>query len=125
MLVPACALGITLSRRLLTSEAVADSAGPSLGITVKNAIVPALSIVTGVTATTPEVFWVSCCSFTNRGSVARGSDCEDEDDDEDEDEDEADELPPELDEDEPPPELEEDDLPPELEEDDLPPELDE
>ena len=73
MLVPFSAEGITLERRLPTRSAVAWSAGPVLAIALKYAVVPALSIWTGVIAATPGVAETSFCSACSRGSVARES----------------------------------------------------
>src|ERR1700722_3443975 len=73
MLVPLSALGIALERSAATRFAVAWSAGPVVATALKYAVVPALSICIGVTATTPEVAETSFCSVCRRGSPARGS----------------------------------------------------
>src|SRR5215469_8000222 len=73
MLVPLSASGITLERSLLTRFAVACSAGPVVATALKKAVVPALSIWTGVTAATPGVCETSFSSVCSRGSLARGS----------------------------------------------------
>src|SRR5215831_2543252 len=73
MLVPLFASGITLERSLLTRFAVACSAGPVVATALKKAVVPALSIWTGVTAATPGVCETSFSSVCSRGSLARGS----------------------------------------------------
>ena len=61
---------------MLTSSVVAAVAGPSLEIALKYAVVPALSIWIGDTATTPDVELMSFCRLVSRGSLARGSVCE-------------------------------------------------
>src|SRR5689334_8625072 len=73
MFVPFSASGITLERSLLTRSEVACSAGPVVAIALKKAVVPALLIWTGVTATTPGVCETSFSSVCSRGSLARGS----------------------------------------------------
>ena len=70
---PFSAAGITLERSVPTRSAVACSAGPVLATALKKAVVPALSIWTGVTATTPAVWETSFSSVCSRGSLARGS----------------------------------------------------
>ena len=73
MSVPLSASGITLARRSSTSSVVLASAGPSLAIALKYAVVPALSIWMGVTAATSAAAETSFCSVASRGSPARAS----------------------------------------------------
>ena len=68
MLVPFSAFGITVERSVLTRSAVVCSAGPVVAIALKYAVVPALSIWTGVTAATPEVDETSFSSVVSRES---------------------------------------------------------
>ena len=69
VLVPFSALGMVLSRNVFTRSVVACSAGPTLEMALKYAVVPALSSCTGVTATTPEVEATSFCSVASRESL--------------------------------------------------------
>src|SRR4051794_26838045 len=78
MSVPLSASGITRERSRSTSCVVAASAGPFAEIVLKYAVVPALSIWIGETATTPAAVETSFCSVASRGSPARGSPLADE-----------------------------------------------
>src|ERR1700744_5463339 len=73
MSVPLSAFGITLPRSFSTRSVVASSAGPFAAITLKYAVVPALSICIAAPATTPGVAEMSFCSDARRGSAVRGS----------------------------------------------------